>query len=427
MSEKNLHRKQSRLFHCLGASLPSIFMICFLGAADCDSTGLRDRNPCRAEVLPGIDVLIERGFDTLVGKHVGLITNHTGLTRDGTSTIDVLFKTDKCQLVALLGPEHGIRGDADEKVVSGKDAKTGLPVHSLYGNQRKPTPTMLEGLDVLVFDIQDVGVRFYTYIATMSLAMEAAKEEGIGFVVLDRPNPIGGLKVEGAIPPKELVGQFTCIHPIPTRHGMTAGELALFFNDRFVIGCDLEVVPMKNWERWMYYDRTGLRWVPTSPNMKTLNGAILYPGLGIAEGTLLSCARGTDRPFEMYGAPYFDASKIAANLAKREIPGIRFIPTRFTPTAKGHPYEGKECQGVLAEITDRDRLDSVTAGLHFIQAIYQTHPEEYREKKAFKTLIGDPDVWRRLTKENMAPEEIFRGWKDEVERFKRIREKYLLY
>lgn len=378
-------------------------------------------------VLPGIDVLARHDFDVLAGKRVGLITNRTALSREGISDIDILFETKKCKLVALFGPEHGIRGTADEKVASGKDTKTGLPVYSLYGKTQKPTPEMLKDVDVLVFDIQDIGTRFYTYIGTMAKAMQAAKENGKQFVVLDRPNPVGGEKVEGAIPPKDLCGRNTCIYPIPTRHGMTIGELAKLFNDHFGIGCNLTVVPMENWERWMYYDQTGLLWVDPSPNMKTLDGAILYPGLGAGETTWISCGRGTDHPFEMYGAPYMDSAKLVANLNRRTIPGIRFVPYTFTPTAKYHKFRGQVCHGVYAIILDRRALDSVTAGLHMIQAMYETNPENYKELGGFKTETGDPTTWKKLTEEKMTPEQIVAGWKKDIDAFKNLRAKYLLY
>lgn len=377
-------------------------------------------------VLPGIDVLAKRGFQPLVGERVGLITNHTGLSRAGVSDIDVLFNAKNVHLTALFGPEHGIRGTADEKVASGKDEKTGLPVHSLYGKTQKPTADMLKDVDVLVFDIQDIGTRFYTYIGTMAKAMEAAKEHNKKFVVLDRPNPVSG-KVEGAIAPKELCGGNTCIYPIPTRHGMTVGELALLFNDHFGIGCDLTVIPMENWKRSMYFDETGLLWENPSPNMRTLNGAILYPGLGAGETTTLSCGRGLDRPFEIYGAPFLDGAKVAENLNRRSIPGIRFVAYKHTPTAKYHQFQGQLCDGVFAIITDRDRLDSVTAGLHMFQAMYETNPTDYKELGGFKTETGDPTTWKKLTAEKMTPEEIVAGWQLQIDAFKKMREKYLLY
>ncbi|MBN1901669.1 DUF1343 domain-containing protein [Candidatus Sumerlaeota bacterium] len=378
-------------------------------------------------VYPGIDVLAERNFDVLKGKKVGLITNHTGISRDGKSDIDILFETKDLKLVCLFSPEHGIRGNADEKVDTAKDEKTGLIIHSLYGKTQKPTKEMLEGLDALVFDIQDIGTRFYTYIGTMAYAMRAAKEYGIKFVVLDRPNPIGGNKVEGGIPTMDMCGGNTCILPIPTRHGMTIGELAQLFNDHFKIGCDLAVVPMKNWKRWMYLDQTGLIWENPSPNMKTLNGAILYPGCGSGETTQLSTGRGLDRPFEMYGAPFADANKVAANLAKRKTPGVRFIPYSFTPTAKYHRFKDEICHGVFVILYDREALDSVTAGLHMVQAFYESHPDLYNATGGYATETGDKETWDLLTVQKKTPEEIVAKWKPAIDEFKKLREKYLLY
>jgi len=379
------------------------------------------------KVHPGVDVLKESGFELLKGKKVGLITNHTGLSRDGISDIDILHETDKCELVALFGPEHGIRGTADEKVADGKDGETGLPIYSLYGKTPQPTKEMLDGIDVLVFDIQDIGTRFYTYIGTMARCMRAAKENGKGFVVLDRPNPVNGDKVEGGVPTMDMCGRNTIIYPIPTRHGMTVGELAKMFNDHFKIGCDLTVVPMKNWKRWMYYDQTGLLWVHPSPNMKTLNGAILYPGLGIAETTRLSCGRGKDRPFEMYGAPYIDKEKLMKNLSERNTPGVRFVPYSFIPTAKYHKFKDELCHGVFAIIYDREKLDSVTAGLHMIQAIHENNPEEHKDLGGFKTETGDKETWKLLNEDKKTPEEIVAKWKPGIKEFKKLREKYLLY
>lgn len=382
---------------------------------------------CFGKTLPGIDVLAANEFDLLQGKTVGLITNHTGISKEGRSDIDILDESDKVNLVALFSPEHGIRGTADEKVGSENDEKTGLPIHSLYGATRKPTPEMLEGLEVLVFDIQDIGTRFYTYIGTMALAMEAAKENDVAFVVLDRPNVIGGEKVEGAIPPQDLCGGITCIYPIPTRHGMTIGELAKLFNDHFGIGCDLSVVEMDNWDRSMYFDETGLIWKHPSPNMKTISGAICYPGLGAAETTTLSCGRGTEVPFEIYGAPYADSVELMAKLQKVEIPGIEFEPITFTPTAKYHKFRGEECYGVKANLTDRKNLDVVTAGLYMVQAFQECNPENYQELGGFKTETGDPETWKMLTQQKMKPEEIVALWQPKIDEFKAVRSKYLLY
>jgi len=408
----------------------SISACCFMGGCATPAASSPKESGGKesiGQVYPGIDVLAEKNFEQIKGKKIGLITNHTGLSRDGKSDIDILFETDKCKLVALFAPEHGIRGTADENVANGKDGKTNLPIYSLYGKTQKPTKEMLEDVDVLVFDIQDVGARFYTYIGTMAYAMRAAKEYGKKFAVLDRPNPVGGLKVEGGIPTMDMCGGNTCIYPIPTRHGMTIGELAQLFNDHFKIGCDLAVVPMKNWKREMYFDETGLLWVNPSPNMKTLNGAILYPGPGSGETTLLSMGRGLDRPFEMFGAPFADAEKVALNLSKRNTPGVRFVPYSFIPTAQYHKYKDQLCHGVFAIIYDREALDSVTAGLHMVQAFYESHPDEYREEGGYKTETGDRETWNLLTAQKKTPEEIVARWKPAIEEFIKLRGKYLLY
>ncbi|MCC6547480.1 DUF1343 domain-containing protein [Candidatus Sumerlaeota bacterium] len=381
----------------------------------------------RGSTIPGIDVLAQRGFDSLKGKKVGLITNHTGITRDNRSTIDVMFEQKDFKLTTLFSPEHGIRGTADEKVASSVDEATKLPIYSLYGKTQKPTPEMLSDVDVLVFDIQDIGTRFYTYIGTMAMAMQAAKEQGRKFIVLDRPNTIGGEKVEGFIPPVELTGKNTCIYPIPTRHGMTIGELALLFNDHFKIGCDLEVVKMKNWDRSMYFDETGLLWLNPSPNMRTMNGAILYPGLGASETTSIAVGRGTDRPFEMYGAPYMDGLKLAMNLNGRNIPGIRFVPFQFTPTALYHKFKDEKCFGVFAIITDRDALNSVQAGLHMVQAMHECFPDKFTAEGGYKVETGSVDTWDDLTTRKMTPEEVIKKNQPAVDEFLKVRKKYLLY
>ncbi|KAA0891653.1 DUF1343 domain-containing protein [Oryzomonas rubra] len=384
-------------------------------------------------VLPGIDVLEQRGFDLLQGKRVGLITNHTGRSRDGRSTIDIINRAPGCRLTALFSPEHGIRGEADEKVASATDRASGLPVHSLYGATCRPTPDMLHGVDILVFDIQDIGTRFYTYIGTLSLAMRAARDAGIPFVVLDRPNPLGGERVEGAIPTTALperasgCGAITSIHPIPTRHGMTMGELARLFNTEFGIGCRLTVVPMQGWRRSMYFDATGLTWINPSPNMKSLPAAILYPGLGTLETADLSVGRGTERPFLAYGAPWADGAAVARNLAGRSIPGISFTPCSFVPTAAGHPYRGKRCSGVCVAALDRDRLDPVLAGLHLAQAFYETHPRQFKVSEGFGTEVGDREAWRLLKQKGVTPLDVVRRWDEDLERFRKVRGRYLLY
>ena len=389
--------------------------------------------PAQATVLPGIDVLAEQNFALLQGKRIGLITNHTGRSATGTSTIDMLYGAPGVRLVALFSPEHGIRGTADKKISSTIDQVTGLPIHSLYGATCRPTPAMLQGLDLLVFDIQDIGTRFYTYIGTLSLAMRAAKEQGIPFMVLDRPNPLGGLLVEGAMPVVQLqdgrgsCGAITSIHPLPTRHGMTVGELARLFNSEYGINSDLTVIAMQGWQRSMYFDETGLEWINPSPNMKSLTAAILYPGLGVLETCTLSVGRGTEAPFQKYGAPWINLADVEQRLTAIQIPGLTLAACSFVPTAKGHPYAGQSCSGVCITEIDRAKLNPVLAGLQLVQAFYGLYPEKFRAKEGFAIEVGSTQVWDLVTQKGQSPELIVGGWKEDLERFRLLREKSLLY
>ena len=386
-----------------------------------------------ASVLSGIDILQQRHFDLIQGKRIGLITNHTGRDANGESSIDVLYHAPGVRVVALFSPEHGLRGVEDAEVSSGVDGKTGLPVFSLYGATCRPTPDMLRGMDMLVFDIQGIGTRFYTYIGTLSLAMRAAKSAGIPLVVLDRPNPINGTDVGGAIPhmvvpeKKSGCGALTSIHAIPTRHGMTVAELAGMFNTEFGIGADLTVVPMEGWHRAMYYDETGLVWHNPSPNMKSLSAALLYPGLGILESTNLSVGRGTDHPFEQYGAPWVDAVALVANLEKRKIPGVQFSPVSFVPMAVGHPYHNKTCYGVAVTIVNRHSIDPILIGLHLVQAFFAVHTQRFRRENGFAQEVGDGEVWRQLTRSGVRPEDVVSRWQKDLDVFAPIRSRYLLY
>lgn len=368
----------------------------------------------------GIDVLERNGFQPLKGKRIGLITNHTGRTADGRSTIDVLFKAPDVKLVALFSPEHGIRGVKDEKVENSTDEKTGLPIFSLYGETRQPTPKMLEGIDVLVFDIQDIGTRFYTYISTMGLAMEAAAKASIEFVVLDRVNPITGTHVEGPIADPEKFS-FIAFHGIPVRHGMTVGELARLFNTERKFNARLTVVEVSGWERGQWFDETGLTWVNPSPNMRSLTEATLYPGIGLLEMTDISVGRGTDTPFEVIGAPWIDERKLANEIRKAEIPGLTVVPVRYTPKASVH--KDKECGGVNLVITDRERFNAVESGLELAFILKRLYPKEFDIAKLEK-LLADKAILARLAAGSPAGEP---NWSSELEEFKRIRERYLIY
>ena len=375
-----------------------------------------------AEVLNGIDVLARDQFKQLAGLRVGLVTNHTGRDRRGRATIDVLREAPNVRLVALFSPEHGIRGLADEKVSDSKDEKTGLPIYSLYGETRRPKAEHLKDLDALVFDIQDIGARFYTYISTLGYVMEEAAKARLPVFVLDRPNPINGLDTEGPVADADKLS-FTSYHTIPVRHGLTVGELARLFNEERKIGCDLRVVEMTNWRRAMWFDATGLTWVNPSPNMRSLTEATLYPGVGLLETTNLSVGRGTDTPFEVVGAPWLDGQRLAAHLNARRIAGVRFVPVRFTPRAS--VFQGQECGGVNLVVTDRAQFRPVLAGIEIAAALVKLYPAEWQVDK-YDRLLVNADTLARLKRGEPA-EEIARAWQPRLEEFRRARARALIY
>jgi len=327
----------------------------------------------------GIDVLHSSGYEALRGMRIGLITNHTGIDRTGNPTIDLLRSAPGVELVALFSPEHGIRGQADEKVGDDRDAVTGLPIFSLYGERRKPTPEQLANLDALVFDIQDIGTRFYTYISTMGLAMEAAAESKKKFIVLDRVNPIGGDVVEGPLLEGET--DFVGWHPIPVRHGKTVGELAEQFKKERAIDVDLTIVPVKGWKREQWQDEAGLPWINTSPNMRSLNAAALYPGIGLMESAI-SVGRGTATPFEVLGAPYIDGAALIREVGP--IAGVSMEPIRFTPNAS--IFKDQPCGGVRITITDRRALRSVHLGLSIAAALRRLYGDQFDVDKMWRLL-----------------------------------------
>ena len=396
------------------------------GIARLDSNRARaasDLNPVAdAQVLTGIDVLERDGFKQLTGLRLGLVTNQTGRDRGGRQTIDVLSKAPNVKLVALFSPEHGIRGVADEKVSDTKDEQTGLPIYSLYGESRRPKPEQLKDVAALVYDIQDVGARFYTYITTLGYLMEEAAKAKLPVFVLDRPNPINGIDVEGPIADADKLS-FTAYHTIPVRHGLTIGELAQLYNDERKIGCDLRVIKMENWRRAMWFDSTGLTWVNPSPNMRSLTEAALYPGVGLLEATNLSVGRGTDTPFEVIGAPWLDGHKLASYLNGRTIAGVRFVPVRFMP--KSSVFKNEECGGVNIIITDRGKLQSVLTGIEIAAALHRLYPTEWKID-GYSHLLVNSNTLERLKRGETASE-IMRGWTDALENFRRVRVKYLLY
>ncbi len=326
------------------------------------------------------------------------------------------------KLVALFSPEHGIRGEFDEKVGDGKDEKTGLPVYSLYGERRKPTAEQLKGVDTIVYDIQDIGCRFYTYISTLGLVMEAAKEAGVKVVVLDRPNPIGGVRVEG---PVRDAGResFVAYHELPLRHGLTVGELATLFNAERKIGADLTVVKCEGWKRGDTFDRTGLPWRNPSPNMRHLTAAVLYPGIGIIETTNVSVGRGTERPFEWFGAPWIDGRKLAAELSKQNLPGVRFVPTSRTPT--GSTHKDKACGGVDVIVDDWEKVRPVSLGMAVAVTLRKLYPDDWQTKR-YDTLLVHKVTFDALTGGKSAAE-LEAAWAADLAKFAERRTAALLY
>jgi uncharacterized protein YbbC (DUF1343 family) len=370
----------------------------------------------------GVDVLEAEKFAPLRGKHVGLITNHTGLDAQGRSTVDLLSRAAGVQLVALFSPEHGLAGRNDERVSSTKDAATGLPIYSLYAETLRPTDAMLQGIDTLVFDVQDAGVRFYTYLTTMGYCMEEAAKRNIAFYVLDRPNPLGGEIVEGPMLDADKTS-FTAYFPLPVRYGLTIGELAQLFNAENHIACDLHVVAMKNWGRNYFYESTGARWIPPSPNLRTLKGAVLYPGLEILQSAGVSVGRGTETPFEEFGAPWINGDQVAAALNARHLPGVHFSSQPFIPVVG--LYMGQRCGGVAVRVTDRQAVRAVRMGLEIATILKQLYPTNFDAAKLL-VLAGNAETVRQI-QEAAPPDQIVASWSNDLSSFDAIRRKYFLY
>ena len=374
------------------------------------------------QTLTGIDVLEAQGFAPLAGKRVGLITNQTGIDRNRRSTIDLLAHAPGVKLVALFSPEHGIRGTFDERVSSTTDEATGLPVYSLYGETERPTEAMLAGIDVLVFDLQDAGVRFYTYITTMGYAMEAAAAHHVAFYVLDRPDPLGGERIEGPMLDRDRTN-FVGYFPMPVRMAMTLGEMAQMFNAENKIGADLHVIQMQNWRRRMWFSDTGLPWVNPSPNLLSPEEEILYPGLEILQAGGVSVGRGTSHPFELLGAPWVHGEQLAAYLNGRAIPGVRFEPQKITPDSG--LYKGELCEGVRVVLTDRDALQSMRMGIEIASALGKLYPGKFEAAKMI-FLVGNAATLKQLA-DSKDPAAIVESWNKDLESFRKVRAKYLLY
>jgi uncharacterized protein YbbC (DUF1343 family) len=353
-------------------------------AACCCFTAVAAR--AAALTLTGLDVLERDGFKQLAGKRVGLITNQTSVDQNGMNAVDAFSKAGNFKLAAIFSPEHGFRGTEEGGVLiaSSTDPVTGAPVFSLYGKNKRPSPEMLKNVDVLVFDIQDIGARFYTYLTTMGYAMEEASKAGIPFIVLDRPNPIGGA-VEGPVLDRDI-SAFTAYFPVPARHGFTAGEMALFHKDNLKLNLDLTVIKMEGWSRDLFFDQTGVVWINPSPNIRNVAAETLYPGLGCFEASNLSVGRGTDSPFLWFGAPWMKAGKIAKKLNKAGLAGVKFSPLRLTPAKD--VYEGKPCEGVKIEVTDKAAVRALDI---FVNASY------WLRKYNKEDLKFDPVEIRKMT------------------------------
>ena len=376
-----------------------------------------------SDVLTGIDVLQRDNFRQLAGRKIGLITNHTGKSREGESTVQLLHEAKNVELAVLFSPEHGFEGKLDvSKIGDTRDTATGLPVYSLYGETRKPTPQMLDSIDTVVFDIQDIGARFYTYVSTMGEAMKACSEHGKRFIVLDRPNPIGGLAVAGPML-DEGKESFVGFHRLPVRHGMTAGELARLFQDELKLKLDLQVIECVGWKRTDAWDATGLTWINPSPNMRNLTQAFLYPGIGLLETTNLSVGRGTDSPFELFGAPWLDGRKLASELNARSVPGVTFVPIRFAPTSS--KFAKEECGGINIVITSREAFEPLRTGFEIAAQLRRLYPNDW-EVKGYLRLLGNDKVQRALV-DGKSADELLEIAREGMSDFQRRRLKYLIY
>ncbi|MBI5480102.1 MAG: DUF1343 domain-containing protein [Deltaproteobacteria bacterium] len=391
--------------------------------------------PC---VRVGLERVLDEEAGVLAGRRIGLLCNPTSVDAELRHAADLLHARDGMRLQALFGPEHGVRGDAQDMIAveTSRDARTGLPVHSLYGDDPAslaPTPESLAGLDAVVFDVQDVGSRYYTYVWTLTLTMQACAAAGVEVVVLDRPNPLGGVAVEGGLV-ADGYRSFVGLHPVPNRHGLTVGEVATLVNERHGIGCRLRVVRMSGWRREMFFDDTGLPWVLPSPNMPTLDTAFVYPGMCLVEGTELSEGRGTTRPFELFGAPFLDGLRLASALEEERLPGVRFRPAGFRPTF--HKFAGTPCGGVQLHVTDRYAFRPYLTGVAVLRAVQELWPEEFRwrtrayefvaDRPAIDLLCGGPAV-RKMIDAGAPLDAIAATWREDEARFRAARTPHLLY
>ncbi len=383
-----------------------------------------------SRVVPGLEVLLRDSMHLVRGKRVGFLTNQTAVTSAGESGIDLLHKS--LNLVALFGPEHGLRGgiEGGEEVAGGVDPKTGVTVHSLYGQTQKPTAEMLRNIDVLLFDMQDIGARPYTFVWTMAMAMEAAAAQKIPFIVLDRPNPITS-RAEGPLMEMAMrnVGQaITGYYPVPLRHGMTVGEVARYINSEFNIGAQLTVIPASGWDGDEWFDETGLPWINPSPNIRSLTAALSYSGLVLSEATNLTVGRGTAEPFSYLGAPWLNTTELMRKLAAYQFPGVKLDTTSFVPQGEGYvPFRGETVRAVRINVTDRDRYQPVWLTLVLLSEIKKQHPNEFKVTNEGMTQMLGSRWAREAFDRGDDPREIWKRWEGELARWRDLQKKYRLY
>jgi len=370
----------------------------------------------------GADVFVANNFPGLRGMKVGLITNHTGRLRSGTATADAFYKSTDISLKVFFGPEHGIRGAVDERVPDSADPKTGIPVISLYGPRTAPEPSHLVGIDALVYDIQDIGCRYYTYVSTLVHCMRAAATAGLPLTILDRPNPIGGGQIEGPVADSDKLS-FVAIHPMPIRHGMTLGELAMLVNRDAERKCDLTVVKVEGWKRRDWFDATGGEWVDPSPNMRSLVQANIYPGPAQLEFTNVSVGRGTATPFQLFGAPWLDHFRFVDTLSAMQLPGIGFVPRTFKPTAS--KFAGEECKGAELIVTNRDTFRPVETGVAMAIALRKVASKQW-EMSRWQTLLCHKATYDAV-EQGAGLQDVLRLWEPALQQFKNDRKKVLLY
>lgn len=395
-------------------------------------------------VIVGADIAVNSNFNLLKNRKIGVITNHSAYLSNGIHLADALYESKDIKIVAFFGPEHGIRGDSPDgiKVSHEEDPKTKIKIYSLYGKTNKPTPEMLEGIDTLIYDIQDIGARFYTYISTLFLTMEAAAEQDLEYIILDRPNPITGIRTEGPMLDPNFKS-FVGLVSIPVIHGMTVGELANFVNNEGWlengVKAKLKIIRMEGWNRNMWYDETGLNWIKPSPNMTTLKTAVVYPGTCLFEGTNISEGRGTNHPFEMVGAPFINGKKLAEEMNLFKLPGVIFKPVHFTPKninkiTNSPKYISQKCSGVFIEITDRNIYEPIKVALYLLSKIKEMYPDNFNWRPRSKStghyyidLLSGTDLIRKMIDNGNDPEKIYSHQIFDKSEFIEKRDKYLLY